>query len=548
MGAIILVYGFVQDATTNQAAYLIELECNQKPEAVLRPRILLIYFLRKPYREWANGNTHEFSIKSLYPGAPTIYLKCVVVASQSSFSCPRRTMIVDPVPFPMLAPSPAFRCNYSMNNSREYSVPSRRLFPSPYTSPYTVSQVLPKINYLTKIEETASVLPAFPSEVTGDISLDGMMSGMTKPLSHPDYTRNSIYSNAVYSMSDSFSRLPLSTSTESIDRSVYSTAYAPVNSFPTPQSYGDNRSLICSPFGRLYRKRSSQMSDSEVANDTAVVNSPVTSPVTSAFSPVSNNGMGMTSAHVGLLWTPPNNTIANNTSTPLNIQAPLSQVEPSMALSTPQVPSLTPPQNLLMQAHPIAGVDPIACPSGKRRRKQYKPRIVNNSKPKKSPPPPAERPYGCSDCDRRFSRADELTRHMRIHTGQKPFQCQICLRWFSRSDHLTTHIRTHTGEKPFPCDVCGRRFARSDERKRHMKVHEKEAARVAAKKQISEAQTCTAEPAVSNSTGDNDELTIEKERLDNAVLVLQSLDDTEHQTHVTDTLTVKSELHTLTTP
>ena len=67
MGAIIGVYGFVQDATGNQAAYLIELECNQKPEAVIRPRILLIYFLRKPYREWANGSTHGLSIKSQYP-------------------------------------------------------------------------------------------------------------------------------------------------------------------------------------------------------------------------------------------------------------------------------------------------------------------------------------------------------------------------------------------------------------------------------------------------------------------------------------------------
>lgn len=75
-------------------------------------------------------------------------------------------------------------------------------------------------------------------------------------------------------------------------------------------------------------------------------------------------------------------------------------------------------------------------------------------KPRKYPNRPSktpvhERPYACpvENCDRRFSRSDELTRHIRIHTGQKPFQCRICMRSFSRSDHLTTHIRTHTGEK-----------------------------------------------------------------------------------------------------
>jgi len=97
----------------------------------------------------------------------------------------------------------------------------------------------------------------------------------------------------------------------------------------------------------------------------------------------------------------------------------------------------------------------------------------------KSKVPLSERPYAClvENCPRRFSRSDELTRHMRTHTGQKPFQCRICMRNFSRSDHLTTHIRTHTGEKPFACDVCGRRFARSDERRRHMKIHLREQAK-----------------------------------------------------------------------
>lgn len=124
-------------------------------------------------------------------------------------------------------------------------------------------------------------------------------------------------------------------------------------------------------------------------------------------------------------------------------------------------------------------------------------------KPRKYPNRPSktpvhERPYACpvEHCDRRFSRSDELTRHIRIHTGQKPFQCRICMRSFSRSDHLTTHIRTHTGEKPFSCDICGRKFARSDEKKRHAKVHLKQ--RIKKESKMANSNAAAAAAAAAN--------------------------------------------------
>ncbi|XP_030635821.1 early growth response protein 1 [Chanos chanos] len=134
-----------------------------------------------------------------------------------------------------------------------------------------------------------------------------------------------------------------------------------------------------------------------------------------------------------------------------------------------QQPSLT----------PLSTIKAFATQTGSQDLKTvYQSQLIKPSRMRKYPnrpskTPPHERPYACpvETCDRRFSRSDELTRHIRIHTGQKPFQCRICMRNFSRSDHLTTHIRTHTGEKPFACEICGRKFARSDERKRHTKIH-----------------------------------------------------------------------------
>uniref|UniRef100_A0A318D3E5 C2H2-type domain-containing protein n=1 Tax=Kangiella spongicola TaxID=796379 RepID=A0A318D3E5_9GAMM len=184
-------------------------------------------------------------------------------------------------------------------------------------------------------------------------------------------------------------------------------------------------------------------------------------------------------------YPPPNYSNTKNCSS--NFQLPMipdymfSQQEDITLSSSEQKPFQTLEPRAQPSLIPLSTIKAIAtqtsCPELKNIN-TYHSQLIKPSRLRKYPnrpskTPPHERPYACpmETCDRRFSRSDELTRHIRIHTGQKPFQCRICMRNFSRSDHLTTHIRTHTGEKPFACEICGRKFARSDERKRHTKIH-----------------------------------------------------------------------------
>ncbi|KAM8747011.1 uncharacterized protein AB9X84_015164 [Acanthopagrus schlegelii] len=154
------------------------------------------------------------------------------------------------------------------------------------------------------------------------------------------------------------------------------------------------------------------------------------------------------------------------------ISRPIVKTELVQSGSSPLFPPSTLDSHLLSSllqgAFPIVNISNVHAPAA--------PKASRGGRRAPARSGPKVKPFPCSvqGCERRFSRSDELNRHVRIHTGQKPFQCAICARSFSRSDHLTTHTRTHTGEKPFSCDVCGKRFARSDERKRHGRVHVKQ--------------------------------------------------------------------------
>lgn len=88
-----------------------------------------------------------------------------------------------------------------------------------------------------------------------------------------------------------------------------------------------------------------------------------------------------------------------------------------------------------------------------------------------------EKPYVCDypGCGASFAVAGSLTIHKRSrHTLERPFVCTWpgCGRAFAESSNLTKHRRVHSGERPFPCKLCERKFSRPDQLQRHMKVHD----------------------------------------------------------------------------
>jgi len=82
------------------------------------------------------------------------------------------------------------------------------------------------------------------------------------------------------------------------------------------------------------------------------------------------------------------------------------------------------------------------------------------------------RVYACYLCDKAFSEAAGLRRHVQVHTGHRPFTCSLCGQSFTRANNLRHHERhVHTSSRPCECFECGKLFKRSKELKRHVLIH-----------------------------------------------------------------------------
>ena len=74
--------------------------------------------------------------------------------------------------------------------------------------------------------------------------------------------------------------------------------------------------------------------------------------------------------------------------------------------------------------------------------------------------------FSCSLCDKSFRHQSTLNAHIQLHKSVFRFQCDICGSRYNNSAQFTLHVNNHHGVKPHVCG-CGSAFGRPGNLKRH---------------------------------------------------------------------------------
>ena len=76
---------------------------------------------------------------------------------------------------------------------------------------------------------------------------------------------------------------------------------------------------------------------------------------------------------------------------------------------------------------------------------------------------------GCSECDNKFTRLEDLKKHEESHSKDKSFTCSKCNTEFTKSSGLEKHMLIN--QKQFGCCDCDKIFNCKNELEGHEKAH-----------------------------------------------------------------------------